>query len=113
MSRSFCGAVSRRASGAPRPAGRHPTCVDVGADRSGWLVLRGGLSLIVSGLAAGIAAGRFATRLLASALYGVDPLDPATFAGVAALLLAVGMLASYVPARRATRVDPSSVLRAE
>ncbi len=77
------------------------------------LVLRGGLALIVSGLAAGIVAGAFATRLLSSALYGVGPLDPVTFAAVAALLLSVAMLASYLPARRATRVDPIAALRAE
>jgi putative ABC transport system permease protein len=76
-------------------------------------VLRGGLVLIVTGLAAGIVAGTFATRLLGSALYGVSPLDPATFAGVAAVLFGVGMLASYVPARRATRVDPIAALKLE
>jgi putative ABC transport system permease protein len=77
------------------------------------LVLRGGLVLIVAGLIAGVVAGALATRLLSSALYGVSPLDPATFASVAAILLAVAMLASYVPARRATRVDPIAALRAE
>jgi len=77
------------------------------------LVLRGGLVLIVSGLAAGIVAGAFASRLLASALYGVSPLDPVTFAAVAAVLLSVATLASYLPARRATRIDPIAALRSE
>jgi len=77
------------------------------------LVMRGGLALVAVGLAAGIAAAMFATRLLAGALYGVNRLDPATFGGVAAVLLAAGMLASYLPARRATRVDPIGALRSE
>jgi putative ABC transport system permease protein len=77
------------------------------------LVLRGGLGLIATGLVVGVVGGALATRLLASSLYGVDPLDPTTFAGVAAILVAVGMVASYVPARRATRVDPIAALRSE
>jgi putative ABC transport system permease protein len=77
------------------------------------LVLRGGLALIAAGLVVGIVAGALATRLLASTLYGVDPLDPPTFGGVAAMLVAVAMVASYVPARRATRVDPIAALRSE
>jgi putative ABC transport system permease protein len=77
------------------------------------LVMRGGLTLVAAGLVLGILAAAFATDLLASALYGVNRLDPATFAAVAALLLAVAMLASYLPARRATRVDPIRALRAE
>ena len=77
------------------------------------LVLRGGLALIAAGLIVGVVAGALATRLLASALYGVDPLDPPTFAGVAAMLVAVAMVSSYIPARRATRVDPIAALRSE
>jgi putative ABC transport system permease protein len=77
------------------------------------LVLRGALALIAAGLILGVVAGALATRMLASALYGVDPLDPATFAGVAAMLIAVALVASYVPARRATRVDPIAALRSE
>jgi putative ABC transport system permease protein len=77
------------------------------------LVLRGAVALVGAGLIAGIVAGAFATRLLAGALYGIDPLDPATFAAVAAVLVGVAMLASYVPARRATRVDPIGALRSE
>jgi len=77
------------------------------------LVMGRGLMLVAAGLAIGIVAAGFATQLLAGALYGVDRLDPATFAGVAAVLLAVAMLASYLPARRATLVDPISALRSE
>jgi putative ABC transport system permease protein len=77
------------------------------------LVLRGGLALIAAGLIVGIAAGALATRLVASALYGIDPFDPPTFAGVAVMLVTVAMVASYVPARRATRVDPIAALRSE
>ena len=77
------------------------------------LVLRGGLTLVAAGLIVGVVAGALATRLLGSGVYGVDPLDPPTFAGVSAMLVAVAVMASYVPARRATRVDPIAALRAE
>ena len=77
------------------------------------LVLRGGLTLVAAGLIVGVVAGALASRVLASTLYGVDPLDPSTFAGVAAMLVTVGVVASYVPARRATLVDPIAALRSE
>jgi len=77
------------------------------------LVLRGGIGLAGTGLLLGIAAAAFATRLLAGALNGVDPLDPMTFGFVSAALLAVAVLASYLPARRATHVDPIRALRCE
>jgi putative ABC transport system permease protein len=76
-------------------------------------VLRSALGLAVIGLLLGLACAFGATRLLASFLFGVSPLDPATFAAVPAILLVVTLLASYVPARRAASVDPMSALRTE
>jgi ABC-type antimicrobial peptide transport system permease subunit len=69
--------------------------------------------LVILGLAAGILASVFVTRLLASQLYDVSPGDPRTLGAVAALLAGAAMLASYVPARKATRVDPMLALRDE
>jgi predicted permease len=77
------------------------------------MVLRYSLRLVLIGTAVGLLGAFALTRLLASLLYGVTPLDPGTFTGASLLLLAVGLLASYVPARRATRIDPSVALRAE
>lgn len=77
------------------------------------LVLRQGLVLVICGAAAGIAAALAATRLLASLLFQVQPADPVTFAAVAASLIAVGAAACFLPARRATRVDPMVALRYE
>jgi ABC-type antimicrobial peptide transport system permease subunit len=77
------------------------------------LVLRYSLRLTLVGTAVGLLAAFAATRLLASLLYGVTPLDPLTFALAALLLVLTALLASYVPARRAARVDPTVALRAE
>jgi putative ABC transport system permease protein len=77
------------------------------------MVLRNAMLMAIAGIAAGGVAAMFATRFLASMLFGVAATDPITFAAVAAMLSAVALLASYLPARRATRVDPMVVLRYE
>lgn len=77
------------------------------------LVLRQGLSLALAGTTLGLIAAIGLTRLLAKLLFGVGAYDPLTFAGVAALLLLVSVLATWIPARRATRVDPMIALRCE
>jgi putative ABC transport system permease protein len=75
------------------------------------LVLRPGLALVAAGAAAGVVAALAAGRVLASQLYGVEPSDPAVIAATVALLATVGAVACYVPARRATRVNPVTALR--
>jgi predicted permease len=87
----------------------------LGAQRSDVyrLVLRESTRLLMVGIAVGILGALAATRYLASVLYGIEPFDPATFATVAILLAAIAMFASWLPARRATRVDPLVALRYE
>jgi len=75
------------------------------------LVLRQGLRLVLIGLPLGLAAALAAVRLLSSYLYGVSATDAATFSAIAALLAGVALVACYVPARRAMRVDPVRALR--
>ena len=77
------------------------------------LVVNQGLFLTALGIAIGLAGAAGLTRFLQSQLFGVAPTDPVTFAAVPALLAAVALLACYVPARRATRVDPMVALRYE
>jgi putative ABC transport system permease protein len=76
-------------------------------------VVREGLVLALAGAAIGLAGAVAAARLLATFLFGVQPTDPLTFAAVTVVLLAVALLASYVPSRRALKVDPIAALRAE
>jgi predicted permease len=77
------------------------------------LVFRQVLRLTGLAVAAGLAGAFLVSRSLESLLYGVRPTDPATFGAVAALLVGVAVLAAYVPARRATRIDPTTALRQE
>ena len=77
------------------------------------LVLRGGMSLALIGAAIGLVSAFAVTRVMSSLLFGVTPTDLATFAAVALLLLVVAFLACYIPARRATKVDPLVALRYE
>ena len=77
------------------------------------LVVRQGLRLGTLGVATGLLVSLAATRALQGALFGISSLDPLTYGGVAALLVSVAVVASWVPARRATRVDPAIALRAE
>jgi len=76
-------------------------------------VLRQGLALVVLGGALGLGAAFLVTRYLKALLYGVTPADPATFVTVMAMLVAVAVLACWLPARRAARVDPMVALRNE
>jgi putative ABC transport system permease protein len=77
------------------------------------LVVGQGMRLTFVGMAVGLLAALGLTRLLASFLYAVRPIDPVTFVVVSALMFAVALLASYIPARRATKVDPLVALRYE
>jgi ABC-type antimicrobial peptide transport system permease subunit len=75
------------------------------------MVLRQGLRLAITGAAVGLLGASIVSQLMAGLLYGVKPTDPLTFLGVALLLMGVAMLATYIPARRATKVDPMCALR--
>jgi ABC-type antimicrobial peptide transport system permease subunit len=77
------------------------------------MILRQASAVIGTGLALGLAFAVAGARLLASMLYGVSSTDPRTFAAITLLLAAVALLASYLAARRSTRVDPVITLRGQ
>jgi putative ABC transport system permease protein len=77
------------------------------------MVLRHGMAPALAGVVAGLCGAAVLARLLSSLLFETEPLDPATFAATAATLLGAALAACWVPARRATRVDPSTALRAD
>jgi predicted permease len=87
----------------------------LGAERSGILrtVLRDGMALVGLGLSLGLVCALLLSRLVAGFIFGISPTDPLTFAGITAFLGVVALLACYVPARKASRIDPLSALRHE
>ena len=87
----------------------------LGAERGqiAWMILRETLLLVACGLAIGVPAAVFVSRLIASQLFGLKPGDPVTFLAACVGMTAVTMMASYLPARRASSVDPMQALRSE
>ena len=77
------------------------------------MTVKDGLKLVCAGMLLGVAAAFILTRVMSTLLYGISATDPITFVGISFVLLAVAMLASYVPALRATKVDPIIALRAQ
>ena len=89
--------------------------IALGAQRSGilWLILRESLLLVLIGAAIGVPLVFAASKWISSLLFGLQPADPVALAFAIALMFLIGVLASYIPARRATRVDPMVALRQE
>ena len=87
----------------------------LGADRGHVkrMLVRSGLALVAAGIAVGLGAAAALTQLMAALLFGVDALDPLTFAAVPLVLLAAALLASYLPARRAASIAPVEALKVE
>jgi ABC-type antimicrobial peptide transport system permease subunit len=78
-----------------------------------WMILRESLTLVVIGLLIGVPAALFAAKLISSQLFGLKPADPIALIGATVVLSLVALLAGYVPARRASRVNPLNALRYE
>jgi ABC-type antimicrobial peptide transport system permease subunit len=87
--------------------------MSLGADggRVEWMVLGEGGVLLMIGIGLGIVGAFFATRVIHGLLFGVAPHDPITFAGVAGSMAVIGIVACWIPARRAARVDPAITMR--
>jgi ABC-type antimicrobial peptide transport system permease subunit len=87
----------------------------VGADRGDVLklVMVHGAKLALGGVVLGLLGAAALSRIMASQLYGVEAIDPSTFALVAVVLSSVAMVATYIPAHRAARIDPMTALQAE
>jgi len=77
------------------------------------LVLKNGVALTLIGVALGVSGAFALTRVIAALLFGVEPTDPVTFVAVSATMVMVALIACYIPARRATKVDPLVALRYE
>jgi putative ABC transport system permease protein len=77
------------------------------------LVIRQGMAPALLGLAIGLSAASLLSQLMASVLYGISPMDPVTFAIIPVILAAVALLATIVPAQRATKVEPVRALKYE
>jgi ABC-type antimicrobial peptide transport system permease subunit len=77
------------------------------------LIVGQGLKLVLSGLVIGLVSALALKRVIGKLLFGVSPTDPRTFLVIALLMIAVALLACWIPARRATKVDPLSALRSE
>src|ERR1017187_7629347 len=103
------------AYGTARRTGEIGLRIALGAPRAQvvWMILRDSLLLVALGLAIGLPAALAGARAVQSVLFGIRPADPFTFAPTAALLAAIGGAAAFLPARRASRLDPSQVLRNE
>jgi ABC-type antimicrobial peptide transport system permease subunit len=89
--------------------------VAIGATETDVLggVVRSGLRLAIIGAIVGLVLAAAATKLIAAFLFGIQPLDPITFVAVPLVLIAVALLASYIPARRATLIPPTEALRTD
>lgn len=89
--------------------------IALGASRPGavGIIVREGALLAAAGVVLGLGAGAGAARWLQSLLYGVSPLDPLTFAGVALLVSAAALMTSFLSAHRAARIEPVELLRSE
>jgi ABC-type antimicrobial peptide transport system permease subunit len=88
--------------------------MSLGADRGRVqrMILREGGVLLVIGLVLGVIGAVFAARVIQGLLFGVTPYDPITFVGVAVMMAAIGIVACWIPALRAARIDPAITMRA-